>query len=816
MGKPGDPLTMMQRQQASGQRESAADREEAFKQGVMETSRLPVIFVDPDNIHEIDLRFSHRPPYTRNPGYNLERQLERQVPGSSQGLQDRVNEGELDQKTMNEIAREIKKAGPAAMNKIMVNGQEYGLVIMPNRNFDTKAEIVDDMFDHLDRDQRRAILQNTPGTDSQWMRMIGNHEGEHLNDPVDQKGIQAVLSEEVRADRSARDRALSRGEGDVALAFKDFRALRAWGDPGHASSPLMLSSDNVSYMHALSASDVSFSMDRYVRANFDWKGYSGKAKTPEDLLKESPEAYFDAARKGMEAENAKVMAKYKADPDNIDTQRAAIFAQVRTDYQNDFEDAYRRRILGQNVPERAPTQLVSQEVEDRFFPEEKFQLRKAVEQSRVSDEAFAAYPDERVFEGEDFLNNPPNVTDAMNAEYARNPLEYLQALNERFDTLKDQAVKDFAADPSYENRERLVQLEIVMNQARKDLVIEQIKVDPTKGMGDYKDPEPVKLLSDADRRSYYEERFARQDAGTWVKPEAYKAPPAPEPPPTPLFDLPGVVAGEDSEVLAEATVEFSDEIVLKGADWDKIPGNATNSIELLLEDSQLYYKELGGRLDGLKDKILTDYKANPSFENLDKVVKIEAMINQNNVMSAFQEVVNSTDPSVVYEDPKPVSLISEAERAGYYQERMQRKAAAEAAPVGAEPAKVAPPEKKAEGAGAEAPVKEAPVQEAPKSEGGGAGAGADTKNYKQGVDGTAYTTVVSGLQGGTPLVDFEAESNRITVGGLSMASLFAQAADPAPESISLVNARAVLPEVESDFVSPQIQANRSVSLGAPA
>lgn len=655
MGKPFDPTEDRRREEMMRDRSTMAERIDAYKQGVAEASRVPVIFVNPDDIREIDFRFSQRPPYHRNPGYHLERQLERQVPGATDGVLSRMNEGVIrdsDRVSLTRLARELRESGPAALSRVTINGQEYGLVVMPNRGFDTKEEMTREFFPHLDRQTREAIVRNTPGTDLQWMRIIGNHEGEHLNDPHDQKTSLETLVEEVRADRSAHQRAIERGDGDVALALRDFRALRAFYDPQHASSPLLRSNDAVNPMHFDAADNSLTRMNTAVAASFDWSTYAGKAKTPDELLKENPEAYFTAAQQSIEAYRNRVMAAYEADPTSLDAQRDVIQAQIQIDYANDFEDAYRRRVLGQPVPERVPTQLITQEQEDAYFKEVAFQSRMGLEKYQVQHETNDVFPEERIFAGVDLSAEGEGI-ETPNDLWVADAVRYHEIQQERLNVMKDEALAAHAADPSYENLERLVQLEQVIDANEFSLGYERhMAANPGAAPSTYTADPPVTIISDEQRRSYYEERFARKDAGTWTAPAAYVAPASPE---------------------------------------------------------------------------------------------------------------------AAADEPAPVP------------------AAEESGPEAATPENTAKPAE--EGAGA--------------------------KDYQQGVDGTAYTAVVRGLPMGAPIVDFDSDK-RISVGGLSMGTVFGQSADPDPTSISLINAREPAPEEGIGFVPPTVQAERAAQLGAPA
>lgn len=643
MGKPFDPTEDARRQRAAEELARQRESFSAYRQGVEEVARDPVLYSDPDRIREIDLRFGSRPPYVRNPGYSLGQQLDRQVPGAAAAVLDRAqafsSSGGI---SMNGIAREFRSDGPQAMPGVSINGQNYGVANLPDRRFDSKRDLVEQFVSHFDRDIRRQIQQNMPGTDAQWMRITGNHEGEHLNSNKIEKGVLDKMAEEVRADRSAYRLAHERGDGAIALAMRDLRALRADGDPIHASGALVDNNDQVNIMHLEAALNSGTVREKWVQDNFDWSTYTGKARNPEDLLKENPEAYFAAAQRGLDAMQAKAMADYNADPNNLANQRAVVQAQIVTDYQKGFEDAWRRRVLGQDVPERAPTQLITQEQEEAYYAEAALQDRIAVERFEVRSEADVAFDDDRVFAGVDW-STVPGEAETWWDLYGQDKVLYHEVEKQQLERLRDEALEAHRNNPSYETREALVQLEQRLTQ-NADML--QYQIQQRDGGGPSAAAAPVQILSDEERRAYYVERIAREAA------------------PAPAAAAPAAPAAGPEATETESTL--------------------------------------------------------PIF-----------------------------------------------------------------GPDAEEPATAAP----------------AAVE---------ATAGGTDKGYQQGVDGSAYTTVVKGLTPGEPDVDLE---NGITVGGLPMGGVFGQSANPAPESIALVNAREVF---EPDVVNLRRDPAATVSYGAAA
>ncbi len=79
-------------------------------------------------------------------------------------------------------------------------------------------------------------------------------------------------------------------------------------------------------------------------------------------------------------------------------------------------------------------------------------------------------------------------------------------------------------------------------------------------------------------------------------------------------------------------------------------------------------------------------------------------------------------------------------------------------------------------------------------------------NYESGVNGTAYTAQVSGLKQGTPLVDFD---EGVTIDGVPVENVFAQASNPDPSDIMLVDARSILQPDPS--TQPSFEINTDVT-----
>ncbi|MED5424048.1 MAG: hypothetical protein VX740_11465, partial [Pseudomonadota bacterium] len=82
-----------------------------------------------------------------------------------------------------------------------------------------------------------------------------------------------------------------------------------------------------------------------------------------ETLEQTPEKYFEAASE-MTADLAAAAANM---PDGPEKLKQIVLAEAITNYTNDFEDAYRRRILGQDAPVRDYVELASPDQKEAYY-----------------------------------------------------------------------------------------------------------------------------------------------------------------------------------------------------------------------------------------------------------------------------------------------------------------------------------------------------------------------------------------------------------------------------------------------------------------
>tara|TARA_R110002126_G_C10490543_1_gene503778 strand:+ start:19839 stop:20675 length:837 start_codon:yes stop_codon:yes gene_type:complete len=205
-----------------------------------------------------------------------------------------------------------------------------------------------------------------PGSDMDWNRAVGNHEGEHCNT---EGGfyLGGAMDEEARADRSAIENLIQNDLNDVAFAYKDWRHLGGGGY--HATGVLLGSQTLVTEHHAFAADNYKNVMKLALNTHY----LNVTSESPmrygheyDALLKENPNEYFSSVHKGLEEVKAETIKAYKDDPDFVSTHEI-ILLQTTVNYINNYESAYRRRFLGEDTPETEPVEYIPDSVQEQFF-----------------------------------------------------------------------------------------------------------------------------------------------------------------------------------------------------------------------------------------------------------------------------------------------------------------------------------------------------------------------------------------------------------------------------------------------------------------
>lgn len=256
-------------------------------------------------------------------------------------------------------------------------------------------------------------------------------------------------------------------------------------------------------------------MSDIVDTFFDWEEYEGKATTPEELLEENPKAYFDALDEGVNEATSQIenaLAEYDQ-PLTFEETEEIVAAQIGIDYIKNFEGAYQRRILGQDVPEHKPTQFISQEAENAFYVEFSEQnkepdptpaeLELEQHQEMVAEENNIP---EQAFENFDWESYEGKATTTGDLLFEDSDL-YYKVQTDYLKEMQDKAQAQYDADPSYENTQQLIEAQTLINnryesmeEYRKDILGETVVPH-----------EPLELVSEEKQDAYYEER-ARQAA----------------------------------------------------------------------------------------------------------------------------------------------------------------------------------------------------------------------------------------------------------------------------------------------------------------
>jgi hypothetical protein len=481
--------------------------EDAYKLGVQEVDpNASVIFVDPDKIRMRSPGPPGKSPFGSNyqaPARSLNQQMESQVPGSTDAIVKKFEESEGIDISRRDTALTMKNHGPAALDNLKVNGSENGVAIIPSHEMDSKEEVILEFLQGeysedepvYSEAEKEAIIANMPGTDNDWMRFIGNHEGAHLFTDEKVYSNFQTMAEEIAADRIAMQITKDRGQDDIALAAKDLRSLAAWGDPKHSSAPLSNNNDEITTSHYIVAQDFRGEVDDFVDDNFDWDSYEGDAKNPHQLLKENPDAYFETAEKLTDDLASTAIEDYNKDP-SLDNQKAVYDAQIMIWYHKNFEDAYKRRVMGEDIPERAPIQLFSQEQEEAYVENIDLHEKVRLAERNLDTSAYTGeFSENTVLKNFDW-DSHPDADDRFDLSYEKQNALHMDFLESQ----KDQVMQNFANNPNMETLERVLALQNAMNDARyTNEKLEAMNKDLPRPQ--VSDIEPIVLISESEKEA---------------------------------------------------------------------------------------------------------------------------------------------------------------------------------------------------------------------------------------------------------------------------------------------------------------------------
>ena len=489
-------------------------RERAYTDGIEEVSdRDDIFFVDPDKLTSEDPEQLLK---------QLLKQVEGQLPGEfaeyDVDIKDIMTDGESAEAFIL-FAHDMKDSGPAAATGV-------GIAIMPSSEYETKeAFLRSTLEDIYEEDTVQNIIDNMPGNDKDWNRIVGNHEGTHIAEDNDYDTPLEKLTEETRADVGAEAAALDRGDDDIAFAFRDLRHLRADMDISHATGVPLISGDPVSQLHVDVAETFKDTMSNIVDTFFDWEKYEGKATTPEALLEENPEAYFDAIDKGVNEATSQIenaIATYDQ-PLTFEETTDIVRSQIEVDYIKNYEGAYRRRVMDQDVPEHKPTQFISQEAENAFYVEFAEENKEPdptpAELEQETHEEMLGEKDnipEQAFENFDWEAYEGKATTTGELLFEDSGL-YYQVQIEYMKDMQDKAQAQYDADPSYKNTQKLIEAETLINNRYESMDEYRSKILGENVVL----REALELIPEDKKDAYYEERANRNNPTTpEVQPEA--------------------------------------------------------------------------------------------------------------------------------------------------------------------------------------------------------------------------------------------------------------------------------------------------------
>ena len=175
-----------------------------FKVGVEQTTGLPVIYLDPDQLHRE--HFEDTGTLHADDLGILRDMVNAQAPGLGERFQEFH-------------AVEVLETGPFAI-RLPLEDATYCLVNIPHADLDHKNEIIPTL---AQTDISR--IKEIPGWDDHWDRVFGIHEATHCSATNPDKSVLGILKTEIEADQAAIDWLKENNLDDIAEALKDYRAL---------------------------------------------------------------------------------------------------------------------------------------------------------------------------------------------------------------------------------------------------------------------------------------------------------------------------------------------------------------------------------------------------------------------------------------------------------------------------------------------------------------------------------------------------------------------------------------------------------------
>jgi len=280
----------------------------------------------------------------------IHKSLDKQIPGAGDAFFGYVLGPDYKAyDAMNYIRSSILTGGVSAVDKVEINGKNYGYTGLPTPQLDTKEELLRKAFsDNYPPEIVDAIIKNMPGDDAKWLEFFGRHEGGHLDNQYYEPCLYGLISEEHKADAIAIDT----GDAEFARALRSFRALNT-EDYEHASSAALLSYDPIKKSYASVAKSFETDMYDIVSHTFGFQSIE-KAK---ELLQKDPDAFFEALNKKIDEKTKSATSEYKESPESYTTTRGVLEAQIFANFARSFEYGYKRYALGRDLPEPTPLKI---------------------------------------------------------------------------------------------------------------------------------------------------------------------------------------------------------------------------------------------------------------------------------------------------------------------------------------------------------------------------------------------------------------------------------------------------------------------------
>ena len=325
------------------------------------------IFVDPDK-QPIEIG-----PWTLgDPEESLRRQMEKQVPGSFDAMKKALPDGDVA-----EFAKHLRQQGPAALGTPfeVCNGEKvivctkHDVVVLPSDQWDNLKDVANTWFPEpiFDDENRRNFIANFDGDINRFLEIVAKHESNHVT--KNQKSTTSYKFDSFKEEIEGDIAGLKGVDPKLRQDFIDMRNVVSICDTVHAGGMLIQNGEEPTPFHLRAVENMNRDIASALSTKDDkpLEAYVRDVEGQMDLnalfvlqkIKENPEVAFAKINEHYVHEAALMRHRLESMPGDGRVLVHAKELEHEINYARNFEDGYRRLMMGQNVPVRENVKILN-------------------------------------------------------------------------------------------------------------------------------------------------------------------------------------------------------------------------------------------------------------------------------------------------------------------------------------------------------------------------------------------------------------------------------------------------------------------------